>query len=267
MVQSLKEKIARNFSKYSGTYDQYAKLQKLSAGCLIEIVGKNIAAIPEGPLLEIGCGSGMLSEEVIKRFPERDIVLLDMAAGMLLTCRKRLGRAGFNQERIQYVERDAEKISEKDKYALIISGLTVQWFHDLPGSIEKIVNALVPEGVFLCSFLGEGSFVEWQEQCEKSRVLCTLNPLPGGNILTSRINEMAKNVTFSQQTLSLSYPSVKDFFASLKKTGTGIAVSGRRNSPSQMRTLMKEWQDSSPNGVNLICKINLISITKQRACR
>ncbi len=262
MEHIIKKHIARTFTRYSDTYDQYAKLQKLSAGFIFENIEEIISSMPVGPVLEIGCGSGLVSEEIVKRLPQRDLVLMDISAGMLTTCRKRLNDASLNHAGIQYVENDAEKLNEQNKYALIVSGLTLQWFHNISAGVEKIVNALLPGGIFVCSFLGEGSFLEWQEQCENSKVPCTLNPLPDFNFITKRFKEEVKDISFAQNSLTLSYPSVHDFFVSLKKTGTGVNVSGQKNSLAEMRRLIREWEQTSPNGVDVTCKINCLTITR-----
>jgi malonyl-CoA O-methyltransferase len=264
MKQTLKKKIAATFTRYSETYDQYAKLQKLSADFTLNKVKNSISLLPAGPLLEIGCGSGLLSEIIIKYFPERDVTLMDISPGMLAACRKRLVKAGLNHNAIQYVEKDAESISSRRQYALIVSALTLQWFQNPVESLGKIAHSLLPGGIFICSFLGESSFREWQDQCTKSKVRCTLNPLPDPTALTGRLKKTFGDVTLSQKKVTLSYPSVEDFFLSLKKTGTAVNVSGQKNSFADMRRLMRDWHKASPEGVQVTCYIHCLVIAKKK---
>lgn len=263
MKNDLKQQIAGSFSRYSTSYDQYAKLQKLSARYLSKNIAECKELIPEGTVLEIGCGSGMLSELLASIFVgKREMLYMDIAPGMLVKCQKRLEESGFNLRNIHFVEMDAEAISAQEEYAFIVSGLTFQWFRNLEKTVANLVEALVPGGRLVFSFLGDGSFPEWLAQCEKNRVAFTLNPLPGPDIILDSMQEKVTEINHYQKEIELSYQNVKAFFLSLKKTGAGVNILGESLSPAKLRRLIVNWENSCPSGIKLTCKVNYFSILK-----
>ena len=143
MANDLKRQIAGSFSLYSKSYDQYAQLQKKSAVSLINNITDCQKNLPDGPILEVGCGSGMLSETLARFYADRQLSFLDISSGMLNECRNRLQKLGYNHANFHFVEKDAETISDQEKYALIVSGLTFQWFNNLQTGIEKLFDALL----------------------------------------------------------------------------------------------------------------------------
>ena len=267
MKTHVKKQIAGSFSEHSGSYDQYSLLQEKSAGFLLEIIRQCQNRLPLGPVLEVGCGSGLLSSILAEMFVKMDLDLLDIAPGMLLQCRKNLEQNGCQHPSINFIEMDAETISKKGHYALIVSGLTVQWFAHFKRSITRIFAALRPGGVFIFSFLEVGSFPEWHEQCQKSQVPFTLNPLPEAQLIYDFSENRGVILDDCQKEIELHYPSVQAFFRSLKKTGAGVNLAGDVLTFRDMKRLISCWQQKGqeeiPAGVTLTCKVHYFSIVKQ----
>jgi len=257
-----KKKIAESFSRYSGSYERYATLQKRSARVLLDTIESQASVIPQGPILEIGCGSGFLSDYLAKSFQERPLDLVDIAPGMLTSCRNYLRERGLGLNNIRFMEMDAESIEFKERYGLIVSGLTVQWFANLSESLLRIYQALLPGGVFIFSFPAVGSFPEWRQQCERNKLLCTLNPLPDGKDILSLFDGRAASVVRLQKDIILSFPSVRDFFRSLKKTGAGVNVRGGNLNSRELKQLSANWQEEDGDVIRLTCKVDYFTITK-----
>lgn len=262
MQDIFKQKIAGSFSEHSSSYDQYSLLQEKSAGFLLKKIRDLRPHLPEGPVLEVGCGSGLLSTVLADIFAKRELSLLDIAPGMLRHCRKILTQNDLNRSDIKFVQMDAENISDQGRYALIVSGLTIQWFNDLENSLLHMLEALRPGGSFIFSFLAAGSFSEWSGQCLKSRVPCTLNPLPDSQIIYDLFRDQVASLAEYQKEIRLIYPSVKDFFWSIKRTGAGVSVAGKILKVGEMKRLIANWQDESPHGVELTCNVHYIYIVK-----
>ncbi|PHJ38216.1 hypothetical protein P378_10315 [Desulforamulus profundi] len=85
-----KEQIRKNFCRGASTYDQYAKVQKKMAQELsnkITAVGKEFREI-----LEIGCGTGFLTELLAREFPRANILALDISPRMIKVAKKNYHR-------------------------------------------------------------------------------------------------------------------------------------------------------------------------------
>jgi len=124
-----KKIIANNFGSTVSTYEAYAKVQNQVAKKLCDLI--QIDSSPKN-ILEIGCGTGFLTEKILKKFPNSDITAID--------------------------------ISEE---ILIISNMSIQWFENPFNSISKIKNNLSNDGKFYYSTIGHENFYEWQKTLDK----------------------------------------------------------------------------------------------------
>ncbi len=74
-----KQRIENNFSKASKTYNSSTPIQKLSA----ETVAKILKSKPKGKILEIGAGTGYLSELLIEKYKDNEIIINDISESMI----------------------------------------------------------------------------------------------------------------------------------------------------------------------------------------
>jgi len=241
-LENPKIKIKKSFSKQAATYECYAGLQRQSAIYFMEFLKEVEPLIPAGPILEVGSGSGLLSLPLVARFREAEFYLLDMAPGMLRRCRSRLQDEGQLGARIHFVEMDAEELAERERYGLIVSGLTLQWFADLKEGLRRLLAGLIPGGVLLFSIIAKDSFAEWRAHCSTSQVPCTVNPLPDTHEIEDFLGGQGHEIRHWQRRITLKYPSVPAFFHSLKGTGAAVRLQGTPLRVSEMRRLIAKWQ-------------------------
>jgi tRNA (cmo5U34)-methyltransferase len=98
-------------------------------------------------ILELGCGSGNLSELVCRRFPTASVGLVDFSGRLLEQCRRRL--AGFPG--IEYVEADFRELQfDHRSFDLIVSSISIHHLsHDEKGRLFVDIHGwLTPGGVF-----------------------------------------------------------------------------------------------------------------------
>lgn len=156
-----KRDVGRSFSRAASSYDSVADVQRVMADALVELV----ASLPTPPaaLLEVGCGTGILSQRLIETLPPlRSFRLVDLSSEMLAEARSRLeGRDPFCA--LSYLQADGELLSLPREVDLWISGATVQWFGDLPGALRRIQSELSPGGRIAFSCFGPGSLCELYE--------------------------------------------------------------------------------------------------------
>lgn len=96
---------------------------------------------------DLGCGTGALSELVLKRFPNATVRAFDLAPGMVDASRERLERFG---ERFTCQQADFASGDIGSGYDAIVSGLAI---HHLAPDEQRalyvgLYAALVPGGVF-----------------------------------------------------------------------------------------------------------------------
>lgn len=257
---NLKSKIAANFSASAARYDQYAVMQQQAALSLVRRLTELGPEVLPGPVLELGCGTGAVSRELVSLFPGRRLTLVDLAPGMIDINRQALAPLLESPHLVEWRVQDAETIEARNHYALIASCLTLQWFQDLNASLARLCEALIPGGVLLCSYLGDNSFPEWRGVCQALGLPCIMNPLPGHREVVAAVRGMGGEVSTWDDMIRMTFPSALDFFRSFKKTGTNTNAAEQRLTRLQMARLLAAWPGHGHGAVTVTYQINTIQV-------
>jgi len=153
----------KGFDEQAGVYDSAALVQAEVARRLAERLGGAPRRV-----LEIGCGTGLLSAHLAARFPGANLVLTDISPQMLVQARARLG-AGAT-----YRVMDGQWPESAEKFEVIASSLAFQWFDDLPGALARLGGLLAPGGVLMFATLGRKSFAQWRQAHAEMGLDCGL---------------------------------------------------------------------------------------------
>ncbi len=98
-------------------------------------------------ILELGCGTGNLSELIVKTYPDAQKVLVDISEEIINQCKNRLG----NNDTIEYCQKDINALNfPADSFDLIISSITIHHLqhHEKEMLFKKAFSWLANEGVF-----------------------------------------------------------------------------------------------------------------------
>lgn len=105
-------------------------------------------------VLDAGCGSGRLAEELLKRLPSGELVALDSSPRMLAEARARL--AGFGH-RVEFVEASLDSFSLARPVDGIFSNAVFHWVPDHAALFRSLHAALRPSGWLVAQFGGAGN--------------------------------------------------------------------------------------------------------------
>jgi len=116
-----------------------------------EMLTALINAIPdnkENPkVLDLGCGTGNITQKLLTRFPQAEVTCLDLSENMIKIAKNKLSQ----YKSIEYIIGDFTETEITEKYDAIISSLAL---HHIPNDKEKqemyqaIYEALNKNGVF-----------------------------------------------------------------------------------------------------------------------
>lgn len=175
--------IARRFGQ-AVSYDKAAQLQQKTArlllqeglgGILPELLKKNPESRPLH-ILEIGCGTGLVSQMLAHIFPDAQLYLTDIAPQMLERTRTRLQDAANSPLRHEPVycvmDGEAPRPTLPRCFDLMISNLCIQWFGDYTQGLARLIPYLAQDGFFLATTLLENSLGEWRNACQKAGISC-----------------------------------------------------------------------------------------------
>jgi malonyl-CoA O-methyltransferase len=176
MLSRRSAEIAARFGARAESYELHAGLQRAVADRLARLLPE--LASPR--VLELGCGTGLLSRHLIKRYPQGSFVLTDVAPAMIAQCRRNL--APSSTQHISFEVMDAGEAGGHAELDLIVSSMTLHWLADPVASLERLRQFLAPGGVMLYATLGTDSFAEWRAVLASEGLasgLADISPLPG----------------------------------------------------------------------------------------
>lgn len=234
--------IHKRFGESALIYHQEAEIQKKVTEGLIASLRPWKEILPSGPILEVGAGTGFLTELLLEEFPERKIAVTDASREMVLFAHEDLYEKGAALDNAMFMpfDVDVDTLGENE-YSLIISSFAAQWFKDTALGLSKLAQALKPGGLLLVSFPGNKSFPEWYEACLETGLPFTANALPDTEEVVIKLSMDPVQVDFYENTLTQTFPSSRDFFYHLKDIGASSSKRGKSLSPKQLKVLMDHW--------------------------
>ena len=105
-------------------------------------------------VLDAGCGSGRLTEELLARLPAGEVLALDSSPQMLEQARQRLQRFG---PRVEFVRASLQEFELARKVDGIFSNAVFHWVPDHAAMFRCLRRALEPGGWLVAQFGGVGN--------------------------------------------------------------------------------------------------------------
>ena len=257
-----KEKIAYNFSQGVKNYLSHSQVQKKCAEKLLKLSQKYATSIPNGSILEIGCGTGFVTQGLIKQFPNHHLDIIDISEEMLKYCAKNLQISEQQKALIQFRQIDGEHIKPaKNTYSAMISSFTVQWFEDIVNSLNCVINSLKPQGVLLIAFPNDQSFPEWRRMCYDLGLPFTRNQLPNSTKLIQKLSIPPHKIYIFEERIPINYNNAAEFFRSLKIIGAGYNLNQEKLSIPEMKQLINYWNSQCyPKNIEITYDVTFLVI-------
>lgn len=240
MKKILSHKVAENFSAGAETYDGAAYFQRHSAGIFSEFIFSSLKGkkVPR-KILEIGCGTGFLTERLMEAIPSASFTVSDISGTMLRKCEKKTleikNRKNINAE---YIVSDMSDGVRDENFDMIVSALAFQWAENIHSSLGKLREKLADGGTVFFSTLTEGTFAGIADVFRSAGV-----KYPGPEMLSLRhIRELCLSVFSQVRTrggvFTEEHVSVFEFLKHIKATGAGNAT-GETLSAADLRRVIK----------------------------
>lgn len=258
-TQSQKELVQSRFGQAAAYYDKHASLQREIAQRMIASLRPWIDILPQGPILEIGCGTGFVTEGLIELLPDRRLEVTDIAPEMVEACKTKFK----DHEKASFHTLDAEHLeAEPETYAMTVSGFVAQWFDHPAITLGKFLEATKPGGLLLGSFPGNESFPEWRECCQELGIPFTGNELPDTEEILIKLSGGPVQVDYYEDTVTRQFDSAADFFRHIKKLGAGTQQSGRHLSPKELKLLINHWDEKSDGQIDVSYHVVFLAVKR-----
>jgi len=149
--------VKRRFHCASKTYDAHATVQKEMAQALVQMAAWHLAPFQER-MLELGCGTGLLTQEILKCFSAEKYVTNDLVEEMAGKVESIV--LASDVESHQFLGGDAEQLVFPEPQQVVWSGATIQWIDELKPFFAKLSDLLVDEGYVVVSSFGPDNYSE-----------------------------------------------------------------------------------------------------------
>lgn len=167
--------IKQHFSQAAPSYDEAAILQKTVA----ERIDERLALTTLQPqvVVDVGAGTGLLTEKVIQRYPQARHLAVDLSLPMLQRARERftvpcfrwLPQSLAHKTLATVINADAYAVPLKDQSVdLIVSNLMLQWCDDLDSVFQEFRRLLKPDGLLIFTTFGPDTLKELKQAWENA---------------------------------------------------------------------------------------------------
>lgn len=229
-----KSRIKRSFGAASGTYDSVAGLQR-NVG--IELLQSVDVKKLTGTVLDLGCGTGFLTSELMAHSKHESTFALDIAFSMLQTTRARLS----DKRNISYLCADAEQLPLAElSIDSVFSNLALQWCRNLDTVFSGIKRALKPGGRLIFSTFGPQTLHELKSAWSVVDHYSHVNDFYSETRLKQFLQLAAfKNINFKTKLYTPRYESVRTLMMELKHLGANHVIAGRNKNMTTKTALLE----------------------------
>lgn len=230
-----KARARASFGRAADTYDAAAMLQKQVRDEMLSRL--DLVKLNPQSILDAGCGTGIASHALQRRFAKSQVISLDFALPMLQKTRSTLGNAGlayqvkslFGVAKQNLLCADIESLPLANaSIGLVWSNLAIQWCNDLDATFQEFYRVLQPEGLVMFSTFGPDTLKELRIATSGQAGLTSVSRF----IDMHDIGDALVRTGFSAPVLdveryTLTYDDVKGVMRDLKSIGAHNATGGR----------------------------------------
>ena len=219
-----KRQARRNFARAASAYDDVAVLQHETGRRMLERL--DYMRIEPGSVLDIGCGTGLTTGLLLRRFPRAHVFALDFAMPMLALTKKR----GRWLRRPACVCGDLDHLPVATQSVdLVFANASLQWSANPAAAFRDIARVVKPGGLLIFSSFGPGTLSElraaWSEVDGHPHVHPFIDMHDYGDMLTA--SGLADPI-MDVERMTLTYAEVGQLMREIKVIGAGNASSERR---------------------------------------
>lgn len=231
---------SRRFDRAAGSYERVTPVQSSMARRLAGLIP---SAATGGDILELGCGTGHLTRELLRHFPEARFLVTDLAPGMLGLCGQHLSE--IDRRRVRLESLDARAPELPGTFDLLASSAVVQWFPDLEAHLSACRGLLGMGGTYALSGFCRTNFPELDALLSSPP---WDYPDPPGHYL-SEACETAKRCGFEvllaeEDLVEYVYPSAMEFLRAIGQSGASRAPrEGRFLTRELLRALVEAYEE------------------------
>ncbi len=238
-------KVRQSFSSAAKYYDGFATLQR-EVGW--DLLSRFVMQCANDTIVDIGCGTGFLTQKLMSRTPVQQMIAIDIALSMLHITRSKLEQF----KAVQYVCADAEKLPLAGNSAdHIVSNLALQWCQKINCVFNGFNKILKPGGQLLFSTFGPATLQELKNAWAEVDDYTHVNDFYTADELHTFLQQAGlKNIQIETKCYQSNYQTVIELMRELKGIGAHNTLSGRHRGitgKSRMQKMIEAYEKQRLN--------------------
>lgn len=229
------DRIRTAFGAAAEHYEAHAGVQRTVAQTLAQLARNQ--PLPARPrILEIGCGTGLLTRELRAIFPDAEMTVTDLSPAMVAQASRDPALAA------RFLVMDGEHPDfDAPWFDLIVSSLAFQWFADLPAALARLYGLLRPGGCLMFATMAQDSFCEWRAAHEAHGAEAGTPAYPDIASLKAMLDAHADAFLFEEH-YTENFGGARGLHRHLKGIGATVPAEGRAPlAPSVLRKVMASF--------------------------
>ena len=200
----------QQFDQAAHTYNHHATIQEVSAKKLVDMSSDHQPV----SILDIGCGSGLLTSKIASQNPNATIDAIDSSPAMI----HQLKQQAISN--VSLICNDYTQVSLTKTYDLIVSNAALHWM-DIHQSFERIASQLKPTGTCYLAIFGN--------QTSKELALCLPKINRHNSIITKKFlnhndalsigGNYFSHWEIKSEMITIPFKSISELFKTQKMTG------------------------------------------------
>lgn len=159
------QKRSTKLERQARIYDE--QIAPLWGACFTKMLLRNLVVPPRGQILDVSCGTGMPTLEILRRMSEGSrLIAIDGSSAMLDIARRKVAGLGPLEKKAVYfrTENAVPRLSfADDVYDLVVCNLTLDKLPDLEIALRDFARVAKPGAEVRCALPLRGTFQEFHD--------------------------------------------------------------------------------------------------------
>ena len=243
--------IRGRFSRAARSYHSAAEVQRAVARQLVSALD---AEPPPERIIEIGCGTGVLTDLVLARFPAARLLAVDCAPGMVAEGERRFA----GERRIEFRVADIRTFRPRQRVPLLVSSCSLHWVQPVTLAMRGVFACLGPGGTAAVAIMLDGTLRELHEV--RRAVVPDKAPsgrLPTRTAVLRAVSEAGLELVDARRArIAECHATVEELLGSLHRrgvTGGPVSVGRTHLTRGELGRVMAEYRRRHGAGSEGVC--------------
>jgi malonyl-CoA O-methyltransferase len=226
----LKDRIAQQFSRAASAYDKVADVQYDIAQETLKLVNQ-----PAKRMLDIGCGTGRISQQLLGY--SEHVLGVDLSSGMI-----QFAEATYPSSRLSWLNADVESMPlDSNAFDGVFSSMALQWCKPLDKALKEIYRVLKPQSEAIISLMCDGSFIELDAAWKALDRSKHTNDFLTHQVITNSAKDAGFDVVERKQHFTTYHSTILQLLNSIKAIGANTLTTkqGIENKPLSKASLVQ----------------------------